>query len=100
MGNIESCLADLPSQSNATAFGNDRSPPGSSFKPPSRPRVSSALTDWRKIGIKESQSLHDTMDSVKSMLEFLTGRPTLVKDMFHIGRYKKPEVDEPSIPTS
>ena len=50
------------------------------------------------FGIKESRSLHDTMDSVKSMLEFLTGRPTPVKDMFRIGRYKKPEVDEPSTP--
>ena len=47
MGNIESCFAGLPPQSNATAFGNDGSPPpGSSFKPPSRPRVSSTLTDW------------------------------------------------------
>ena len=58
MGNIESCLAGLPPQYNATAFGNDRSPPpGSSFKPPSRPRVSSALTDRREnlvvFGIKE-----------------------------------------------
>jgi len=103
MGNVESCLADLPSQSNTTAFGNDRSPPpGSSFKPPSRPRVSSVLTDRREnlvvFGIKESRSLHDTMDSVKSMLEFLTGRPTPVKGMFRIGRYKKSEVDEPSTP--
>ena len=33
------------------------------------------------------------MDSVNSMLEFLTGRPTPVRDMF---RYKKPGGDEPT----
>ena len=65
---LDVALADLPCQSNATAFGNDRSPPpGSSFKHPSRPRVSSALTDRRDnlvvFGIKGSPSLHDTMDS-------------------------------------
>ena len=36
------------------------------------------------------------MDSMKSMLEFLTGRPTPVKDMFRIGRFKKPGGDEPT----
>ena len=49
MGNVESCLAGLPSYSNATASGNDVSPPpGSSFKPPTRPRLSSALPDRRE----------------------------------------------------
>ena len=33
---------------------------------------------------------------MKSMLEFLTGRPTPVKDMFHICRFKKPGGDEPT----
>ena len=36
------------------------------------------------------------MVSVKNMLEFLTGRPTPVKDMFRIGRFKKPEPGEPA----
>ena len=58
MENIESCLAGLLPQYNAAAFGNDGPPPpGSSFKPPSRPRVSRALTDRREnlvvFGIKE-----------------------------------------------
>ena len=101
MGNIESCLAGLPSHSNAIASGNDISPPpGSSFKPPTRSRLSSALPDRCEnlvvFGIRESRSLPETMDSVKSMLEFLTGRPTPVKDMFHIGRFKKPGGDEPT----
>jgi len=48
------------------------------------------------FGIKETKSLPDTMVSVKNMLEFLTGRPTPVKDMFRIGRFKKPESGEPA----
>ena len=43
------------------------SSPGFSFKHPSRPRVFSALTNQREnlavFGTKESQTLHDTMDS-------------------------------------
>ena len=38
----------------------------------------------------------DTMESVKNMLQFVVGRPTPVKDLFRIGRYKKPE-DELSL---
>ena len=50
------------------------------------------------FGIKESQSMTDTMDSVKKMLEFLTGRSTTVKDLFRIGKFMEPRVshDEPS----
>ena len=100
MGNIELCLAGLPSHSIAIAPGNNVSPPpGSSFKSPTGPRLSNALPDPREnlvvFGIRESQSLPETMDSVKSMLEFLTGRPTPVRDMFRIGRFKKPGSDEP-----
>ena len=47
------------------------------------------------FGIKE-QSMTDTMESVKNMLQFVVGRPTPVKDLFRIGRYKKPE-DELSL---
>jgi len=48
------------------------------------------------FGIKETKSLPDTMVSVKNMFEFLTGRLTPVKDMFRIGRFKKPEPGEPT----
>ena len=101
MGNIESCLAALPSHSSAFAPGNNVSPPpSSSFKPPTGPRLSNVLPDRREnlvvFGIRESRSLPETMDSVKSMLEFLTGRSTPVKDMFRIGRIKKPGGDEPT----
>ena len=101
MGNIESCLAGLPSHSSAIAAGNNVSPPpSSSFKPPASPRLSNALPDRCKnlvvFGIRESRSLPETMDSVKSMLEFLTGRSTPVKDMFRIGRIKKSGGDEPT----
>ena len=101
MGNIESCLAGLPSHYSAIAPGNNVSPaPSSSFKPPAGPRLSNALPDQREnlvvFGIRESRSLPETMDSMKSMLEFLTGRSTPVKDMFRIGRIKKPGGDEPT----
>ena len=101
MGNIESCLAGLPSHSSAIASGNNVSPPQSSyFIPPASPRLSKALPDRREnlvvFGIGESRSLPETMDYVKSMLEFLTGRSTPVKDMFRIGRIKKPGGDEPT----
>ena len=101
MGNIESCLAGLPSHYSAIAPGNNVSPPpSSSFIPPAGPRLSNALPDRREnlvvFGIRESRSLPETMDSVKSMLEFLTGRSTPVKDMFRIGRIKKPGGDEPT----
>ena len=41
------------------------------------------------FGIEE-QSMTATMESVKEMLQFVVGRPTPVKDLFRIGRYKKP----------
>ena len=46
------------------------------------------------FGLEESRSLPDTMDSVKRMLEFITGRPTPVKDLYRIGKFKKPDADQ------
>ena len=34
----------------------------------------------------EEQSMIDTMESVKKMLQFVVGHPTPVKDLFRIGR--------------
>ncbi len=45
------------------------------------------------FGLEESQSMPDTMTSVQKMLEYLTGRPTPVKDLFRIGKYKKPDAE-------
>ena len=100
MGNIESCLAGLPSHSNAIASGNDISPPpGSSFKPPTRSRLSSALPDQREnlvvFGIRESRSLPETMDSVKSMLEFWLVGPLQWRICFALVDLRSLEVMSP-----
>ena len=102
---IESHLATLsssplPSQSGATTVDKGGSPPSVSTSN-SNPRALNTSPPNRHenlivFGIKETKSLPDTMVSVKNMLEFLTGRPTPVKDMFRIGRFKKPESGEPA----
>jgi len=102
---IESRLATLPSsplpsQSGATTVDKGGSPPSVSISN-SNPRALNTSPPNRHenlivFGIKETKSLPDTMVWVKNMLEFLTGRPTPVKDMFRIGRFKKSEPGEPT----
>ena len=94
-GSIESRLATLPSpplpsQSGATTVENCKggSPPSVST-PNSNPRPLNTSPPNRHenlvvFGIKETKFLPDTMVSVTNMLEFLTGCPTPVKDMFQL----------------
>ena len=44
----------------------------------------------------EEQSMTSTMESVQKMLNFLLGRTTVVKDLFRIGRFKKPNAEQSS----
>ncbi len=46
------------------------------------------------FGLAESPSMSDYMDSVQKMLQFVTGRTTPVKDLFRIGKYRKPDSDD------
>ena len=39
------------------------------------------------FGLPESRSIVDTKESVDEMLEFLAGKPVLVKDLFRLGKY-------------
>ena len=45
------------------------------------------------FGLDESQSMSDTMTSVQTMLQFVTGRSTPVKDLFRIGKLRKSGAD-------
>ena len=49
------------------------------------------------FGIQESPSLSGSMDSVQKMLQFITGRQRPVKDLFRIGKFKKPEACEAQV---
>ena len=39
------------------------------------------------FGLPESRSIVDTKESVDVMLQFLAGKPVLVKDLFRLGKY-------------
>ena len=91
---IESQIAALPCGGAIAGNGGSSHPSSSSSHPPNPKASNKSSVDLREnlivFGIKESRVLSDTMASVKNMLEFLTGRSTPVKDMYRIGRFKKP----------
>ena len=54
-----------------------------------KPPFSSDPRDCNLVlfGLPESRSIVDTKESVDEMLEFLAGKPVLVKDLFRLGKY-------------
>lgn len=80
--------------------GSNRVPSDNSLSSTARPMVShkgdansTRHENLIVFGIEE-QSMTDTMDSVKKMVEFVVGRPAPVKDLYRIGKFKKPDSDQ------
>lgn len=89
----ESMQVPFTSGSNRVPSDNSSSSTARSLVPHKGPANSSRHENLIVFGMEE-QSMTDTMESVKKMLEFVVGRPAPVKDLYRIGKYKKPDSDQ------
>ena len=66
-----------------------KSPMSHNMVTTTKPPFSSDPLDCNLVlfGLPESRSIVDTKESVDEMLQFLAGKPVLVKDLFRLGKY-------------
>ena len=66
-----------------------KSPMSHNMVTTTKPPFSSDPRDCNLVlfGLPESRSIVDTKESVDEMLQFLAGKPVLVKDLFRLGKY-------------
>ena len=66
-----------------------KSPMSHNMVTTTKPPLSSDPRDCNLVlfGLPESRSIIDTKESVDEMLQFLAGKPVLVKDLFRLGKY-------------